>query len=336
MTAHRDTGTALVVILTRSDIDQLLDPTACIAAVEAAFRMLANGAMRSAILGLHVADGGFHAKAAAMPGKRPYFAAKVNANFPGNPLRHGLPTIQGVLALFDAATGEPLALMDSIAITILRTAAATAIAARHLARADAGTMTIVGCGAQALAQIVAVRTVRPVARVFALDIDTARRDAFARAATDILGIPVLAAEDLSRATLASDIIVTCTTSRRAFLGPEHVSPGAFVAAVGADNAEKQEIDPRLLAVSALVVDSLEQCASIGDLHHAIATGAMSATDIRAELGDVVADPTRARRREEEIVIFDSTGVAVQDVAAAALVYERAVSRGLGIRVTLGS
>ena len=325
-----------VLVLTRREVERLLDPSACVAAIETAFRMHAAGAMRSAILGLSVANGGFHAKAAAMPGKRPYFATKVNANFPANPARHRLPTIQGVLALFDATTGEPLALMDSIAITILRTAAATAVAARYLARADASTVTIVGCGAQALAQLVALRTVRPVAQVFAHDIDTALCDAFARGATDILGIPVLAVDDLPRATLASDIIVTCTTSRRAFLGAGHVSPGAFIAAAGADNEEKQEIDPRLLATSAVVVDSLEQCAAIGDLHHAIAAGAMRASDIRAELGDVIVDPARARRRNEEIVIFDSTGVAIQDVAAAALVYERASLDGIGISVELGS
>jgi alanine dehydrogenase len=336
-TADPDSGSRPVLILTRSEVQRLLDPAACVAAVEAAFRMRGSGtAIPSAILGLPVADGGFHAKAAVMPGRRPYFAAKVNANFPANPARHRLPTIQGVLALFDATTGAPLALMDSIAITILRTAAATAVAARYLTRVDANTVTIVGCGAQALAQLVALRTVRPIARVFAHDIDTALRADFAQAATGILGIPVLAVDDLARAMLASDIIVTCTTSRRAFLGAEHVSPGAFIAAVGADNEEKQEIDPRLLAASAVVVDSLEQCAAIGDLHHAIAAGAMSTTDVRAELGDVIVDPARGRRRDEEIVIFDSTGVAIQDVAAAALVYERALSEEVGTSVALGS
>ena len=167
-------------------------------------------------------------------------------------------------------------------------------------------------------------------------IDATLRDAFAHGATDILRIPVLAVDDLPRATLASEIIVTCTSSRRAFLGAEHVSPGAFIAAVGADNEEKQEIDPGLLATSAVVVDSLEQCATIGDLHHAIAAGAMRATDVRADLGDVIVDPARARLRNDEIVIFDSTGVAIQDVAAAALVYERASSEGIGISVALGS
>ena len=328
-------GSRPAVILTRTDVERVLDPAACIAAVEAAFRLGPNGGIRSAILGMPVTGGGFHAKAAAMPGTPPYFAAKVNANFPGNPETHGLPTIQGILALFDASTGEPLALMDSIAITVLRTAAATAVAARHLAPTNAATVTVVGCGAQAMAQLVALRTVRPFTRAFAYDLDAERRAGFARTATAALGIPVIAVDELRGATLASDIVVTCTTSRRAFLGPEHVAPGTFVAAVGADNEEKQEIEPRLLARSAVVVDSLEQCATIGDLHHALVAGAMTARDVRAELGDIIADPSRARRTPDEIVIFDSTGVALQDVAAAAVVYERATALGIGLSVRLG-
>ena len=328
-------GSRPAVILTRTDVERLLDPPACIAAVEAAFRMDAAGGMRSGILGMPVTGGGFHAKAAAMPGTPPYFAAKINANFPGNPARHGLPTIQGILALFDASTGEPLALMDSIAITILRTAAATAVAARHLASPTAATVTLVGCGAQAMAQLVALRTVRAITRAFAHDIDAERRDAFARTASAALGIPVVAVDELRDATLASDIIVTCTTSRRAFLGPDHVAPGTFVAAVGADNEEKQEIDPRLLARSAVVVDSLEQCATIGDLHHALVAGVMTVGEVRGALGDIIADPARARRAPDEIVIFDSTGVALQDVAAAAVVYERAMAGGIGLSVRLG-
>jgi alanine dehydrogenase len=324
-----------VRIVTRAEVERLLDPAACIAAVEAAFRMRAAGRIQSALLGLHLPGGGFHAKAAAMPGIPPYFAAKINANFPGNPAAHGLPTIQGVLALFDAATGQPLALMDSIAITLLRTAAATAVAARYLAPADAGTVTVVGCGAQAKAQLVALRAVRPITRAFACDLDPGVRDAFARSVTDALGIPTVAMQDLGAATRGSDIVITCTTSRRAFLGPEHVSPGTFVAAVGADTEEKQEIEPRLLAASAVVVDSLEQCSTIGDLHHALIAGAMTVDDVRGELGDIIADPARARRTPDEIVIFDSTGVALQDVAAAAVVYERATEQGIGLSVALG-
>lgn len=195
-------------------------------------------------------------------------------------------------------------------------------------------MTIVGCGAQAMAQLAAVQVVRHVERVSVFDLDAERCATFARRASQTLGIPVVAVTDLSEATRASEIVITCTPSRKAFIGVSDVSAGAFVAAVGADNEHKQEIEPALLARAAVVTDSVEQCASIGDLHHAIENGVMTVGDVRAELSAVVANPGLGRRSADEIVVFDSTGVAFQDVAAAALVFERATSEGVGLRVAL--
>jgi ornithine cyclodeaminase/alanine dehydrogenase-like protein (mu-crystallin family) len=321
------------LLLSFSDVVRLLDMAECIEAIERAFGASAGAPIASGILGLSAAWGGFHIKACLLPNHPAratgYFAAKVNANFPGNPTAHGLPTIQGVLTLFDATTGVPLAVMDSIAVSIIRTAAATAVAARHLSRPDSSTVTIVGCGAQANAQLQAIALVRPIARAFAVDTAPGLAESFARNATDRLGFPVTASGSLHEATSGSDIIVTCTPSRKAYLGPEHVSPGAFVAAVGADNEHKQELEPSLMAASAVVTDSTAQCASIGDLHHAIESGAMTIADVRAELAVVVADPVRGRRDANEVVIYDSTGVAFQDVVASALVYERAIRDGQG-------
>ena len=319
-------------LLTRQDVEALLDLPSCMVAVERAFRAHAEGEpVSTGVLGLHVPGGGFHLKAAAMPAGaagRLYFAAKINANFPGNPARHSLPTIQGVLALFDAVTGSPLCLMDSIAITVLRTAAATGVAARHLALPEAAIATIVGAGAQAAAQLEAVAIARPIRKAFIYDLDRARAEALARAAAERLGFPIEAAGDLARATRASQVVVTCTPSRQPFLGSGQLAPGTFVAAVGADSEAKSEIEPALMASACVIADSVEQCATIGDLHHAIEQGAMRAADVRAELGEVIVDPGRGRRAAPEIVVFDSTGVALQDVAAAALVYEAALERGL--------
>ena len=115
---------------------------------------------------------------------------------------------------------------------------------------------------------------------------------------------------------------------------EHVRAGTFVAAVGADNPFKQELDPGLMSASKVVVDVLEQCASIGDLHHAILAGVMNKSDVHAELGAIVAGRTPGRTSDEEITIFDSTGTALQDVAAAAIVYQRALGAGVGHRLDL--
>jgi alanine dehydrogenase len=324
------------VVLTRRDVTELLVMDDCIDAVERAFRLHAEGrTIPPGVLGAHVEGGGFHVKTAALSlNDRAYFAAKVNANFPGNRERFGLPTVQGVIALFDVDDGYPLALLDSGQITGVRTAAATAVAARYLSRADAAVVTICGCGVQGRDQLRALLRVRPLRRVLAFDVDRSRAAEYATTMAGELRIRVDVAEDLGDAVRQSDICVTCTTSRRAILQPGDVAPGTFVAAVGADNPEKQEIAPALLAQSVLVVDVLEQCATIGDLHHALDAGLMTRADVHAELGEVAAGRKRGRTSDDEIVVFDSTGTALQDVAAATLVYERAVACGRGVLMDL--
>ena len=325
-----------VLLLGRRDVTRLLDIRQCIDAVEGAFRMhAARATVRPGVLGVHVPGGGFHVKTAGLLGEPPVFVMKVNANFPENPRRHGLPTIQGVVVLFDLEAGRPLAILDSMAITGLRTAAATAVAARHLARGDAELVTICGCGEQAPHQLRALAAVRPLRRVLACDTDASQAARFAGEMAGELGIEVAAAPDLPTAARQSDMIVTTTPARRWILGRRDVGPGAFVAAVGADHPEKQELEPGLLAANTVVVDSLEQCAAMGDLHHAIEAGAMSREDVHAELADVVAGARPGRRTADEIIIFDSTGTALQDAAAAWLVYAQAIEAGAGLRVDLG-
>ena len=157
---------ARTLLLSRSEVERLLTPDECIAAVEDAFRQHALGKTPTpGILGLHAQDGSFHIKAALLTLDRPYFAAKVNANFPHNGARHGLPTIQGALVLCDAVNGLPLAVMDSMSITALRTAAATAVAAKFLARKKSDTALICGCGGQASSQLRALLRVRSPERI---------------------------------------------------------------------------------------------------------------------------------------------------------------------------
>ncbi len=323
------------ILLSRADVERLLTPQICIDAVEDAFRQLGEGKVPPpGILALHAADGSFHVKAGQLTVDRAYFAAKLNANFPDNGARHGLPTIQGVVILSDASNGTPLAIMDSIAITALRTAAATAVAAKFLARAQCGTATICGCGGQSAAQLRALITVRRPSRILAYDQDFGKSSAFATALDQELGIDIKPVADLAPAVGASDIVVTCTTARRYFITREMVRPGTFIAAVGADNEDKQEIDPRLMADSVVVTDLTEQAARIGDLHHAIDTGAMTRGGVRAELGGVVAGLERGRTGDGEIVIFDSTGTGLQDVAAAIAVYRRAIRESVGTAFAL--
>jgi ornithine cyclodeaminase/alanine dehydrogenase-like protein (mu-crystallin family) len=286
------------------------------------------------VLATYVEGGGFHVKSAAVVGERSRYAAKVNANFPENPLSNGLPTIQGVVVLHDATNGAPLAIMDSIEITRLRTAAATAVAARHLARPDSRVMTMIGCGAQALSHIRAIAAVRPIERLRLFDTQPERAEALARAVRIRLGVAADAVDDYRRAARESDIVVTCTPSRAPLLGLDDLSRGVFVAAVGADSEDKQEIDPHSLADCAVVVDILEQCAAIGELHHAIEAGIMTTADVRGDLGSVISGACQGRVSTEERIVFDSTGTALQDVAAAALAYDRACARDIGTLITL--
>jgi alanine dehydrogenase len=327
---------ASTLILTRREVSRLLSLDDCITAVEAAFRAAGQGrAPRPGLLGYPAIDGGFHLKAASLDLGRQYFAVKANANFPNNRARHGLPTIQGVIALSDARNGALLALLDSMEITALRTGAATAVAAKYLARTNAAVVTICGCGNQGRVQLRALTRVRPVTRVYAYDTAPGAALHYAHEMAGELNLMVTPVQDLTSVADETEIWVTCTPSRRSFLGAEHVTPGALVAAVGADTHDKQELDPALLTSGKLVVDAREQCAAIGDLHHAIAAGVMGLEDVHAELGEVVAGLRAGRTSDREIIVFDSTGTALQDVASAAIVYERALRDGAGLAVALG-
>jgi alanine dehydrogenase len=318
------------LLLDRNDIAELLDLDDCIAAVEAAFAAHSRGeTLAPGLLHVDAPDGEFHIKAGGFTAPKPYFGLKANAGFFQNSQRFGLPNIQGLILLYSAQHGYPLAVLDSAGITMQRTGAATAVAAKYLARGDSTVVTMCGCGRQGHVQLRALSRVLSIDRVNAYSIDRDEAHAFAEEMGAELGIPVEAVIDLGSAVSESDVCVTCTPSREAFLEKRFVRPGSFVAAVGADSPDKQEIDPRLLADCTVVADLLDQCAAVGELHHAIAQGLMTADDVRGELGDVITGSVRGRSSDEETIVFDTTGTALQDAAAAILAYERAIESGRG-------
>jgi ornithine cyclodeaminase/alanine dehydrogenase-like protein (mu-crystallin family) len=226
--------------------------------------------------------------------------------------------------------------MDSGEITSLRTGAATAVAARYLARRDSRVVTICGCGSQGRVQLKALSRVCQLRTVFAYDNSEAQALRFAQELASDLKISVTAVADLAAAARQSDICVTCTPSSQPLLARDDVRPGTFVAAVGADNPGKQELHPNLMAKNKIVSDLLEQSALMGDLHHALDAGVLTRADVHAELGEVVAGKKPGRESEEEIIIFDSTGMALQDVAAAAFLYQKAQQNGSGVRLSLAA
>ena len=326
-----------ILVLTPSEIPNLLTLNECIEAVEHAFRLYGDGkAAPPAVLSMHMGSSGFHVKAGVLGLERMYFAAKVNGNFPDNPIRFGLPTIQGVIVLCDAERGTPLAIMDSRHVTSLRTGAATAVAAKYLARRDSQVVTICGCGNQGRVQLRALCCVREIRTVLAYDKSQEQAQQFAREMASELRIAVSASTNLAGAVRQSDICVTCTTAQQPLLGLNDARPGILIAAVGADNPHKQEIDPSLMAKSKIVCDVLEQCAEMGDLHHALNAGIVTRGDVHAELGAIVARKKPGRESDIEIIIFDSTGMALQDVAAAAMLYEKAAKQGSGLRLSFAA
>lgn len=313
------------LILDGAQLSRLMTPADYLGAAEAAFRAHAQGRTRLPMpLYIEGDGGGLHAKGAYLALDRAWAAVKVNSNFPGNPAK-GLPTIQGAVLLFDGTDGRLLAILDSIEITSKRTAAASALAAKHLALADAGTVAILGCGEQGRAQLVAMAAVRPIRHALCWDVDAGKARDCAVAIRAALGIEVTAVATVGEATLDAQIVVTATSATVPFLGRADVRPGTFVAAIGADNPKKNELKADLFTGTRVVVDSIGQASTMGDLHHAIAAGCASRDSVHAELAEIIEGRKQGRTSPDDIVIFDSTGLAIQDVAAAAAAYSRAGS-----------
>ena len=318
------------LLLKRSDVEQLCTLRECVDAVERVFRLQGEGKIPPPrVLGMKTRDGGLHVKAAVLTAEENYIVAKLNTNFAENRTRFGLPTIQGVIVLSNAANGHTLALLDSIDITIKRTAAATAVAAKYLARKNSSIATICGCGEQGRAQLRALLLVLPLTKIYAFDVDQNAAGRFAGELSDELKIDIDPIRALPGAIRNSDVVVTCTTAREFFVYKADVASGTFIAAVGADDSHKQEIDPVLMASAKVIADSLEQVCAIGDTHHAIAKHLMSKEDVYAKLSEIVAGKKPGRIHDAEIIVFDSTGVAVEDAVAAAIVYEKARTANIG-------
>jgi ornithine cyclodeaminase len=330
-----------VLVLRETEIRGLLDPRAALAAIEAAFAAYSTGrADLPAVIQLSVPEhsGEIHVKAGHLHGGA-HYAVKVASGFPGNAAL-GLPASGGLVLAFDARTGAPAAfLLDNGYITDLRTGLAGAVAAKHLARADATVAAILGSGAQARHQARCLALVRNLAaiRIWGRQAERARA-----CATDLAADPVFAgrcrvepAATIEAAVRGADIIVTTTASREPILRASWLSPGVHVTAVGSDQADKQEVEASAVAAADLLVaDSRPQCLRLGEIHHAVAAGLIGEKDIDAEIGEIAAGARPGRRAAAEITFCDLTGVGVQDVAAANVVIARALAAGAGERVRL--
>jgi ornithine cyclodeaminase len=268
-------------------------------------------------------------KTAYVPGI-PSFALKVSPGFFDNPAL-GLPSLNGLMILFSAKTGLVEAvLLDNGYLTDIRTAAAGAVAADHLARRDAMRAGIVGAGLQARLQLEALTLVRSIATATVWARDAAKAAAFAERAARELGIFIAVADSIEALCRASDVVVTTTPSTEPLVPVSALHPGLHITAMGADAEHKNELAPEILArADVYVADRQSQCARLGELHHALAAGLIAAERRFAELGEVVAGLTPGRLADDQVTVADLTGTGVQDTAIATLARKLAAERAMG-------
>jgi alanine dehydrogenase len=326
----------MTLILGRADVEQLLTMEMTLEAVEAAF--LEHGRGTTLVperLGLFLEE--YHGVIGVMPGYMEGLRAagvKIICHHEDNPKKHDLPASAGLVVYHDPTTGMPLAIMDCAYITRMRTGAATGVSVKYLARADARVLGIVGAGAQASSQVAAAAQVRDLTTVKAFDLDPA---ATARLLGEIadLGLEAQAADSPREACDGVDILITCTPARSPFIQGEWIQEGMHVSSVGADMPHKRELHASVYdRADKWVTDLVDQALITGEIADAIDAGVISEGTLYATLGEIVAGQRPGRQDEAEITIFKSTGMAIQDVAAARTVYELAREQGVGVEMSI--
>ena len=322
-----------IKILTEADLRDLVPlDNAAVDCIEQGFTTLAGGrVVMPPIMSLFVPDhnGEVCVKSAYVPGVDS-FAVKMSPGFFDNP-KLGLPSTSGLLVLFSSTTGQLEALLlDNGYLTDVRTAAAGAVAARHLARADAKNVCIIGAGVQAKLQLRVLRLVRGIERAVIWARDDTKAEATAASLHNELGIDVTACTDMAQAVGAADILVTTTPSDTPLIMGDWLKPGQLVIAMGSDQEHKVELDPGCLSKATLYVpDSQSQCAIKGELRSALDAGVFPIERQFSELGDITASKVPGRRSDADIIIADLTGTGVQDTAIATLAKQRADASGRG-------
>jgi alanine dehydrogenase len=315
--------------LSGEDMEGLLDMGEVITAVEEAFREHGLGRVdMPPKIYLYFQEGDLRAMPAYIPSLDKAGVKIVNVH-PHNPEK-GLPTVMATYVLVSPDTGAPLAVMNATYLTDARTGATGAIAAKYLARRDSKSLGLVGAGRQARTQLLATARVFDLEKVLVASRSRSSAERFAREMGRRLGIDVIACD--VRDACGADIVATTTPSREPVVKDEWISEGTHINAIGADAPGKQELDPRILRRAKIVVDAWEQAKHSGEINVPLRNRQLFREDIYAELGEIVAGKKPGRESEEEITLFDSTGLAIQDVAVAALAYRLAVERGAGIKL----
>ena len=311
-----------VLVLSRREIQKRLSMGEVLKAVERAFKLEAEGrAIMPPKLYLDLPEyrGDFRTMPAYIDGSA---GLKWVCAYPDN-REQNLPSVMAVIILSDPNTGCPLAILDGTHITNMRTGAAGGVAVKYLARKGSSVIGMIGAGKQAETQLLAISEVLP--KIEEVKVFDQRKDTSLRYAKEMgakLNINIQPVETIEEATEA-DIVVTTTTSREPVVKKHHVRPGTHINAIGADAKGKQELEADLLTAAKIVVDDIEQASHSGEINVPLSQGVIKVEDIYGALGEIVANIKKGRENDKEITIFDSTGLAIQDIVCAKLVYEKA-------------
>lgn len=319
--------------LTRSDVENLLDMPTAIEAVAEAYRLIYRGDAELPVrANIPVAphDGSLMSMPAYLGGDMDALGAKLISFYGTNPTRRNLPAIQGNVVLFDGRDGALLALMDAGYLTAMRTGASGGVAARHLAREDARTLTIFGSGVQAPYQVEAALCERSIERVWVLSRTLENGETLAVQLTEKFGISAQATTDANMAVQSADIVVTATSAHEPLFDGGLLQPGTHITGIGSHLPYASEVDAVALRRAKVVVDQMSAClAEAGDLIRPIDEGLYDASQIHAEVGAIIAGEKAGRDNDSEITFFKSVGLAAQDVAVARAVYTRALEQNAG-------
>lgn len=316
---HNNTKTRL---FNRSSFQHLLRMEDYIEAVEQAHRSHAEGNfIETNLVHADAPNGEYHIKTGGIVGENTYYGLKANGGFFKNRTNFGLPNILGIIYLSNADNAYPLAIFESSLISKMRTAAATAVAAKYLAPKGAIHLGIIGYGNQAEAHIEALQTVCTIESITIGGRNQEKAKAFVEKMKSQLRMPIRY-DTIEETCKAANVLVTCTPATDFFVQKEWIKQGTFIAAIGADSPGKQELDPTLFADAKVVGDIKSQIIKVGESQHAIKQEILSEAAIHGELGALIQGTIEGRSSEEEIIIYDSTGTALQDIACAAYIYEK--------------
>jgi len=326
------------LLLAKSDLESILTMKDVMEAVEEAFRQYAMGTVKMPLRPVINIEkyNGMMLYMPAYIGGMDALAVKVVSIYPNNPTNYNLPTLSGTVMLTDPKTGSLLSLMDGGFVTAMRTGAVSGVATKHLARKDAKVVGIFGGGVQARTQIIAVNEARKIEKVKAYDVIPENCKKFCNEMSTKLGIEVVPTNSPEKVVKGSDIIITATTSKKPVFRGEWIENGTHINGIGSHHGPGiRELDETTVKKAKIVVDSREACLKeAGDLIDPISMGIISADHIHAELGEIILGKKEARRSDDEITLFKSVGLAIQDAATAIKAYEIAKKLNVGKNITI--